>query len=77
MREKSIRGEFMMKQRGVVRLEGGEIIIYAKQKKYSVGQKPRFLLKPKMDVQFELSNGVAVRIGQVPRVPGHRPRKYE
>jgi len=67
----------MPKQRGIVKLEGGEILIYAKKKTYEVGQKPRFLLKPQMDVQFELRNGAAVHIGQVPRVMGHRPRKYE
>lgn len=67
----------MPKQRGIVKLEGGEILIYAKKKKYEVGQKPQFLLKPKMDVMFEVRDGSAVHIGQVPRVPGHRPRKYE
>lgn len=67
----------MQKQRGVVRLEGGEAVIYGKGKKYTLAQKPRFALKPKMDVAFDVKNGVAVNISQVPRVPGHRPRRYE
>lgn len=67
----------MAKQRGIVKLEGGEVAIYGKGKKYEIGRKPRFLLKPKMDVSFDVKNGSAINIGQVPRVPGHRARKYE
>lgn len=67
----------MAKQRGIVKLEGGEVVIYGKGKKYEVGRKPRFMLKPKMDVMFDIKNNSAINIGQVPRVSGHRPRKYE
>ncbi|MDO8642656.1 MAG: hypothetical protein Q7R76_03660 [Candidatus Woesearchaeota archaeon] len=67
----------MPKQRGVVQLQGEEILIYGKGKKYEVGQKPRFQLKPKMDVMFEVRTGTAVNINQVPKMPGHRQRKYE
>ncbi len=67
----------MPKERGVVRLESGKLLIYGKKKGYTIGQKPRFLLKPKMDVTFETRGNAAVNISQVPRLPAHRPRKYE
>jgi hypothetical protein len=67
----------MAKIRGVTKLSGKKLKIYGKGKGYLVGKKPRFLLKPKMDIMFEVKDGKATNITKVPRVPGHRRRQYE
>ena len=66
----------MAKKRGVTKMSGKDLKIYGKGRGYPIGQKPRFLLKPKMDIMFEVKAGKAVNITKVPRVVGSKRRQY-